>query len=406
MDPLASLLYPPPQYTHTFRLERTLHEGLSLGIKQATQKSNDPENRLNHLSIDKYLCFCLFKGMFKRIRHPAKRFSAQLTTIGLFWLLLGLAGCESSTEHNPQHLIGQPARPYRLTLTLDPFQPRVEQEVSLTFRITDGDLERPLVPLQVLHERALHTFIVSRDLNVFAHTHHEDFFPLTPQDLAAATFHFPHTFLQPGEYMVVSEFTYKDRSWLKQFRFPVAGSEQSTSLPHQAQANLAREKDFGPYRVILRTSPDPPVAGHEVELVCEFSRDGSPVTDMGLYLGTEVHMASWRLDGEHFGHQHTYTPEMAAMMGMMRDHEQTATMKAQMDAMMIQLMSGPAKQVYQGPQIPVHHVFPTPGLYKLFFETAPGGKRLVTDFVVQVVEYDEGVDTTIQSVVPLSIGRS
>ena len=335
--------------------------------------------------------------MFKRIRHAAECFAPQLTTIGLSCLLLGLVGCEPSTE---QHLIGQPARPYRLTLALVPFQPRVEQEVSLTFRITDGDLERPLVPLQVLHERALHTFIVSRDLTVFAHTHHEDFFPLTAQDLAAATFHFPHTFPQAGEYMVVSEFTYKDRSWIKQFRFPVMGSEQSPSLPHQAQVDVAREKDFGPYRVTLRTSPDPPVAGHEVELVCEFSRAGSPVTDMGLYLGTEVHMASWRLDGEHFGHQHTYTPEMAAMMEMMRNHEQTVKMKAQMDAMMVRLMSGPAKQVYYGPQIPVHHVFPTPGLYKLFFETAPGGKRLVTDFTVQVVEYDEGVNITMQSIVP------
>jgi hypothetical protein len=335
--------------------------------------------------------------MLKRTQHYVKRFAPQLIAIGLSWLVIGLAGCEPSTE---QYLIGQPARPYRLTLTLEPSQPRAGQEVRLTFRITDGALGHAVAPLQILHERALHTFIVSRDLSVFAHTHHEDFFPLTPQDLAAATFHFPHTFPQAGEYMVVSEFTYKDRSWLKQFRFRVAGAEQSVSP--QVQPDLVREKDFGPYHVTLRTSPDPPVAGHEVELVCEFSRNGSPVTDLGLYLGTEVHMASWRLDGEHFGHQHTYTPEMTAMMEMMRNHEQTAKMKAQMDAMMVQLMSGPAKQVYQGPQIPVHHVFPTPGLYKLFFETAPRGKRLVTDFIVQVVEYDEGVDTTIQAIIPPS----
>lgn len=317
--------------------------------------------------------------------------------VGLSWLLLGLAGCEHSTE---QYLIGQPARPFRLALTLSPFQPRVGQEVSLTFRLTDGDAQRPLVPLQILHERVLHTFIVSRDLSVFAHTHHEDFFPLRPQDLATATFHFPHTFPTAGEYMIVSEFTYMDRSWLKQFRFPVIGPKQGQRLAPQAESGVVREKDFGPYRVTLRASPDPPVAGHEVELVCEFSRDGSPVTDLGLYLGTEVHMASWRLDGEHFGHQHTYTPEMAAMMRMMRDDELTPKMKAQMDAMMVQLMSGPAKQRYYGPKIPIHHVFAAPGLYKLFFETAPGGKRLVTDFIVRVVEYNEGVDTAIQSIVP------
>lgn len=332
-----------------------------------------------------------------RTRFSATSFSPQFIIVGLSWLLLGLGGCEPSTE---RYLIGEPARPYRLALTLTPFQPRVGQEVSLTFRITEWDSQRPLVPLQVLHERALHTFIVSRDLSVFAHTHHEDFFPLRRQDLATATFHFPHTFPTAGEYMVVSEFTYKDRSWLKQFRFPVMGPKQGPRLAPLAESGEVREKEFGSYRVTLRTSPDPPVAGHEVELVCEFSRDGSPVTDLGLYLGTEVHMASWRLDGEHFGHQHTYTPEMAAIMTMAGDRQKTAKMKAQMDAMMVQLMSGSAKQVYHGPQIPVHHVFPTPGLYKLFFEAAPGGKRLVADFIVRVMEYSEGVDTSIRSIVP------
>jgi hypothetical protein len=346
-------------------------------------------------------------GVVKRVQAFAKQSAKKLSALGLVWLVIGLISCEQA---KPQHLIGQPARPHRLTLTLEPPKPRAGQEANLTFRLTEGHSERPLVPLQILHERALHTFIVSQDLAVFAHTHHEDFFPLTAQDLAVATFHFPHTFPQAGKYMVVSEFTYKDRSWLKQFQFAVAGTAQN--IPLQVQPDLSREKDFGPYRVALRTSPDPPVAGYEVELVCEFSRDGLPVTDMGLYLGTEVHMASWRLDGEHFGHQHTYTLEMAAMMATMakmRDHtghtgEAAGKMKAQMDAMMVQLMSGPAKQVYSGPQIPVHHVFPAPGLYKLFFETAPGGKRLVTDFIVQVMEYDEEGDTTIRSIVPLQQG--
>jgi hypothetical protein len=62
-------------------------------------------------------------------------------------------------------------------------------------------------------------------------------------------------------------------------------------------------------------------------------------------------------------------------------------------------MRGPAKQVYTGPELPVHHIFPTPGVYKLFFECAPGGKPLVADFMVKVVEYNEGVDTTVHSIV-------
>jgi hypothetical protein len=243
-----------------------------------------------------------------------------------------------------------------------------------------------------LHERILHTFIVSRDFQTFAHTHHEDFFPLTQQDLATATFHFPHTFPFAGEYLIASEFTHKDRSWVKQFTLLIAGEK----LQGAVKEDLRREKIFGSYRVSLGTSPDPPVAGYDTELVCHLTRDGTPVTDLKLYLGTEVHMASWRLDGEHFGHQHTYTPEMAAMMAMMKDHASDADHMARM---MVQLMRGPVKQIYSGPDLPVHHIFPAPGVYKLFFECSPGGNPLVADFMVKVVEYDEGVDTTVHSIV-------
>jgi hypothetical protein len=251
---------------------------------------------------------------------------------------------------------------------------------------------QPVRDLQVLHERVLHTFIVSRNFKTFAHTHHEDFFPLTPQDLATATFHFPYVFPHTGTYLIASEFTHKDRSWVKQFAVAVDGEgAQST-----AEEDLRREKSFGLYQIALRTSPDPPVAGYDTELVCHLTRDGIPVTDLGLYLGTEVHMAAWRLDGEHFGHQHTYTPEMAAMMAMMRDHASNPSHMAQM---MVQMMRGPAKQVYKGPDLPVHHIFPAPGVYKLFFESAPGGKIVVADFMVKVVEYNEGMDTTVHSIV-------
>lgn len=290
-------------------------------------------------------------------------------------------------------MVGQPDGPYRLELSVDPPQPRAGQRVSLTYRIVEAKTQQPLADLQVLHERVLHTFIVSRDLRIFAHTHHEDFFPLTAQDLTAATFHYPHVFPQAGDYFVVGEFTHRDRSWIKRFTLTVAG-ETAPSKP--VKEDLRRDKSFGPYRVSLRTSPDPPVVGHEVELVCHLTRDGTPVTNLGLYLGTEVHLAAWRLDGEHFGHQHTYTPEMAAMMAMMRDHTSDPRHRARM---MVQMMRSPAKQVYKGPDVPVHHVFPAPGIYKLFFEYAPGGQVLVTDFMVKVAEYDEGIDTTMHSIV-------
>ena len=308
-----------------------------------------------------------------------------------FAFSLLLVSCQHAQE---TLLVGRPEGPYRLELSITPPQPHVGQQTSLTYRLTDNKTREPVSDLQILHERIIHTFIVSQDFRTFAHTHHEDFFPLTPQDIAAAQFHFPYTFPQTGTYLIASEFTHKDRSWVKQFTVNVVGSNEGQ--PGELIADLERVKNFGQYQVSLATSPDPPVVGHDTELVLHLTREGTPVSDLGLYLGTEVHMAAWRLDGAHFGHQHTYTPDMARMMAMMSDHMSNPNHMAKM---MVQLMRGPAKQVYWGPTLPLHHVFPAAGVYKIFFECAPGGKPLVLDFMVRVVEYSEGVDTTVHSIV-------
>ena len=322
---------------------------------------------------------------------------ARLLVTG-YWLLatmvFGLLGCQKTQE---TVLIGQPDGPYRLALSVSPPQPRSQEQVSLTYRVSDAKTGQPVSDLQILHERALHTFIVSRDFRTFVHIHHEDFSPLTAQDLAVATFHYPYTFPTAGEYLLAGEFTHKDRSWVKQFRLPVGDHSQQPEVT----VDLTKNKTFGQYQAVLTTSPDPPLAGYDTELVLHLShQDGTPVTDLGLYLGTEVHMASWRTDGTNFGHQHTYTPEMAAMMNAMRDHTTNPNHMAQM---MVQLMRGPQKQVYYGPELPVHHFFPTPGTYTIFFECAPGSKPLVADFMVKVEEYREGMDTTVRSIVTPSV---
>lgn len=321
---------------------------------------------------------------------PCHAIGYWLLAIGFLLPLIG--GCQQGQE---TVLVGRPEGPYRLELALSPSQPHAGQETSLTYRLTDTKTRAPVSDLQILHERAIHTFIVSQDFRSFAHTHHEDFLPLTPQDIAAAQFHFPHTFPQAGTYLIAGEFTHKDRSWVKQFSVNVEGS--NTGPPGEVIADLIRAKTFGQYQVSLTTSPNPPVVGHDAELVLHLTRDGTPVSDLGLHLGTEVHMASWRLDGAHFGHQHTYTPAMARMMAMMSDHTSNPAHAAQM---MVQLMRGPAQQAYWGPTLPVHHVFPAAGVYKLFFECAPGGKPLVLDFMVRVEDYSEGADTTVHSIVP------
>lgn len=292
----------------------------------------------------------------------------------LFVLLTLASACGKQAVTS---LDGAPAGPYRLNLALAPPAPGPGDEATLTFHLSHTATGEPLHDLQVIHERVLHTFIVARDFSSFAHIHHEDFLALTAADLTAATLHFPYRFPHVGHYRIVSEFVYRDRTWIKQF-------DLSIGNPHDedvVKINLAREQTVGPYRARLAVSPAQPVAGAETELILELARDGQPVTDLKLFLGTEAHVALWRIDGENFGHTHSYTPEMAAMMAAMHGHVMNAQEAADM---MLKMMSGSPKLNFPGPRVPVHYTFPSPGVYALFIQVAPRGEPRVFGFMLEV----------------------
>ncbi len=303
--------------------------------------------------------------------------------------LVGLAGCDRLV---PAPLEGSPAGPYRLTLTLDPPAPQPGADTLLSFELTQRASGDPVRDLQIVHERALHTFIVARDFSNFAHLHHEDFEPIGEADRETGRMRFAYRFPAAGDYRIVSEFTHRDRSWSKRFDLRVGKVAQQAPLP----VNLERTRHVGDYTARLAVSPERPVAGHEAELVLELHRHGQPVTDLALWLGAEAHVAVWRSDGEQFGHTHSYTPDMARMMADMQGHRMDA---AQSAAMMLKMMSAPPRLVYPGPVIPVRHVFPTPGVYHVFMQCAPGGTSLVLPFTLEVLPDDGVADTALQSIV-------
>ena len=303
--------------------------------------------------------------------------------------LLGLAAC---SEPAPPEREGSPAGPYRLTLTLDPPAPTTTADTTLSFQLTHRASGEPVRDLQIVHERALHTFIVARDFSSFAHVHHEDFTAITDADRAQGILRFPYRFPAPGTYRIVNEFTHRDRSWRKRFDVTV-GTPAAVAV---ATPDLGRERQVGAYRAVLSMSPAQPVAGHEAELVVELRRDGQAVTNLQLWLGAEAHMAVWREDGEEFGHAHSYTPDMARMMADMQGHRMDEAHSA---AMMLKMMSAPPRLVYPGPVIPVRHVFPTAGRYRVFIQCAPGGQSLVLPFAVDVLPDDGKADTRMRSIV-------
>ncbi|MBX9607880.1 MAG: hypothetical protein K2Y51_16765 [Gammaproteobacteria bacterium] len=319
---------------------------------------------------------------------------ARALLAGLF--ATALLGCG---EQQGEHVIeGRPGGPYRMTLATSPAAPRPGELTELHWRLTHANDGSPLTGLQVAHERVVHNFIVARDFSAFAHIHHEDFRPLTDEDLRAARFMLPYTFPHAGHYRLVSDFTHRDRNWVKHFDLVVGSASVAPPVP--PVADLTRQRAVDGYTATLETSPATPVTGYETELVVNLARDGLPVTDLALHLGSETHVAVWREDGAHFGHTHSYTPRVAAMIAAMHDRALDAETRARtMAEMMVKLACMKAEQVFNGPKVPVHYVFPEPGVYHLFFELAPGGVTRVFHFALAVEAYHTGMDTEVRSIV-------
>lgn len=292
-------------------------------------------------------------------------------------LIATLAGCERPPAAPPAVLSGEPAGPYDLQLRLAPAAPLPGQPTRLQFQLQETTSGRPVSDLQIVHERRLHTFIVARDFSSFAHLHQEDSAPLSAEDLAAGRFGFDYSFPKAGRYRLQTEFTHRDRSWLKTFDLDVG--EPASSLPQVV--DLARTQTVGPYAATLSLAPAAPLVGQEVELLLTLARDGQPVSNLQLWLGSEVHAALWRMDLREFAHTHSYTPEMAAMMAQMQGHRMSAAESA---AMMLAMSSKPAQLAFPGPAVPLRFTFPSAGIWVIFCQLAPGGEPVVFRFMLDV----------------------
>ncbi len=316
--------------------------------------------------------------MSQKCRPPSN--ALRHAICGAFALAL-VSGCG---ERATPPLEGAPPGPYRLTLTLSPSPLKPAVPTEFNYRLTHSTSRQPVVDLQIVHERALHTFIVARDFSSFAHIHQEDFIARSSADRAAGAFSFSYIFPRAGHYRVVNEFTHRNRSWTKQFTLTV-GDVTQLETP---KIDLRTDRIIDGINAKLRVSPSTPVAGVETELVITLMRGAEPVTDLALLLGSEVHVALWRLDGAHFGHTHSYTSQMADMMKSMRHPGGHSA------AMMLRMMAAPAKLEFPGPDVPIRYTFPTAGVYQIFIQCAPNGVSTVFPFMVEVAESTVNIDSS------------
>lgn len=191
-------------------------------------------------------------------------------------------------------------RDYDLDVTVSPAIPRAGQPSTLRFVVTDPWEGKPVTDFEVMHEKIFHTFVVSQDLEFFAHVH--------PEQVADGSLLLDVEFPRPGLYQVLGDF------------YPVGGTPQlitrSVIVPGGELAPATLESDYTAPRdgenisVELVTEPAVPVAGQETELYFTIT----PEEGLEKYIGAWAHMLAVSDDMIDTIHGHPFIADGSSQM--------------------------------------------------------------------------------------------
>ena len=238
-------------------------------------------------------------------------------------------------------------RPYGLTIETYPRAPLVGAKTEIRLTITDPRTNATVKDFEILHERLLHLFVLSQDLEYFAHVH-----PTLRPD---GTFTYRHVFPGAGPYRLIADFL--PAGGVPQFvqRTIVTAGYKGSLVPKTRLVPDAREKVVEDVRV--RLSMPSPVGGREQLLTFEFAdaQTGTPISDLEPYLGAVGHLLYVSSDLETATHSHPVA-EMSASVG---------------------------------PAIVFQALFPRAGAYRLWVQVQRRGRVLVAPFTVAVQSPDE-----------------
>ena len=160
-----------------------------------------------------------------------------------------------------------------------------------------GDQAKDFV---VIHEKLFHLFVISRDLEEFAHIH--------PERHADGSFTIEHTLPKPGQYSLFADF------------LPMGGGGQITGVPIATAGTdsdiMAARARLTPDAVLAKTVDGVKIevlnerstilGGEEVDLVFRFTdaKTEQPINDLERYLGAFGHLVILSEDMTEYVHAH------------------------------------------------------------------------------------------------------
>ena len=254
---------------------------------------------------------------------------------------------------HPDVRSGRPGKCPQCGMDLVPIPPpkvgeyRMDVAVQRTARGADGvrltirepDTNAVVTAFETVHEKTFHLFVVSRDLEYFAHVH-----PLAQKD---GSFLVKHP-LMPGEYMLIADFLPVGGTTQLLQRAVVVGVRSRFSQPpvRENRDLTPRETVVDGVRVALKV--EDMAAGKDACLTFTLTdaATGVAVNDLQPFLGAPAHMLMVRADLTDAVHAH---PE--------------------------ELMTG-------GPTVSFHPLIPAAGPYKLWVQFRRGERDSTASFVV------------------------
>jgi hypothetical protein len=189
---------------------------------------------------------------------------------------------------------------FKLKVQTTPRVLKVGQPITFRFSVHHPITGEQSREFAVVHDKLFHLFVISRDLEEFAHVH--------PERQADGSFTIEHTLPKPGHYKLFADF------------LPLGGGAQITGYPiatvgveTDLKASTARltpdatlAKTAAGVRVEILNERATILGGEEVDLVFRFTdeKTDAPIMDLEKYLGAFGHLVILSEDMTEYVHAH------------------------------------------------------------------------------------------------------
>lgn len=165
---------------------------------------------------------------------------------------------------------------YPVRLTTTPRNPKPGDKVRLRFAIVHPKTGRPVQDLELVHERVFHLFLISENLEHFAHEH--------PQPTAPGVFEMDWVFPSGGMWRLLTDFCPAHAT--PQLIAKTLLLPGGTLLPAQLTDDTQVVKQGANLKVSLRLGPERPIAGEKTLLYYRIE----PREEFEPFLGAMGHM--------------------------------------------------------------------------------------------------------------------